>query len=397
MPFTPPEQNALNESIRALDQTYSVLLGRFKINSIGSVSALETLIARVNEHILKCKTDRVTALDVFTKLIDEEIRPILHNGTAEEKEQATLYLLGALLHRYFRIIKSYQSTQFGFFYAALSDIKSCRLFVAIRSALQLPGDDHLKDLNTLDVTTIVTALEYFETNMKANNHYKTFPHFLQDVNFIQYLDDIVDEHKAKAKDVLKQFKAIAFLQSLMKQLVADQQEFSAEVKRLILSLKEQHKSNWSEMLTQNVITYLQTNCAETLKKKMVDILNEIMRSPSSSQIPVDSLAQNMIEYHAAFNSYYLSGACTLLLESDIDDRLKHCICQDVLRVQRKSFSDDERLETLVCLGRYIESNPNIDTLNTSFFGDFEKFRSSIKQKNYDVDTRLTQTAAAPTL
>lgn len=118
MTFTPPEFKILSVNTRNLETVFSTLLGRYKIITDPPVSeavssgeiisnTLETLLARTHKVVI-CKTDRETARDVF-KQLSNELREVLKENNEEKNKQAILFLLGALLHRYFRLIKEYDN------------------------------------------------------------------------------------------------------------------------------------------------------------------------------------------------------------------------------------------------------------------------------------------------
>ncbi|MDP3269708.1 MAG: hypothetical protein Q8M40_11795 [Legionella sp.] len=258
MSFIPPDFAILKSTTMNLESEYSRKLNRWKLNSSKSANSqvpglanFQILVERINTFINNCDTDRKSQQDVIINLVNQLRDPQREN---QDKVKANLYLMGALLHRYFRIIQSERTYGMGWF--KTHDSKHSNLFKAIRIVLQLPFDycnnnkktrinnaavsewngygelnqkkfdaltipaDFKKlDLEVLDPVTIVQALKAFKELMftKHNNIflYTQFEHLNKDVNFQSNLDSIIIVHEPAAIPIEKNFKAIKFLRSLV--------------------------------------------------------------------------------------------------------------------------------------------------------------------------------------
>ena len=130
-------------------------------------------------------------------------------------------------------------------------MRNCDLFIAIRKALNLSDDTSKgfrdRDLETLDVTTIVTALEVFKDNMTKQDkdgapNYKNFEHFgKKDPNFLSNLQKIIEYHKKRGEATLKQFKAINFIQSVAKAVEVERLRVEVELVKWSATLANEHK------------------------------------------------------------------------------------------------------------------------------------------------------------
>ncbi len=218
-----------------LKTSYSNLTGRYSVldnSSSSQKNSLEVLIARVDDDISMCATDREDAREVLNQLTIE-LRDKDRKNTIDDMKHATLFLLGGLIHRLYRIEAAYNTTNelikytpYTFFFKRPSAADS-RLYVAIRKALRL-------DKRPLDEVTIITSLQVFRKDMlkrvsikKANSEelikikrYKTYPHLFKDVNFLNNLDTMLKEHSESEKGVygMHQVRAIDFMETLANQL-----------------------------------------------------------------------------------------------------------------------------------------------------------------------------------
>lgn len=333
MTFTPPTFSKFRVSTLNLDASLSTKIGRYKIveipmiNHFSSVKqdSLDVLIARTNA-VLECNTDRQPARDVFIKLVNE-LRQI-PKDMEDKRREGAMFLLGALIHRYFRIINEYDNYNRIPFWTF--DPMNCNLFKSIRTALKLDILPRVHDLATLDVTTIVTSLEVFRDNMllvldQKKPRYMTYPHFAQDDNFKKYLQDIIDEHTKKGAGVLQQFKAIRFLQSLTHQIDNELAQVEKDLIVLVAYLKKIHpdfKALDINALESIINTTIQSDAS---KEIILDMLYTGIIQDNLSTMDHDDFLNHMKICHSDKASYTLFGGYVLLLQSkNIDEHLMYC-------------------------------------------------------------------------
>lgn len=406
MTFIPPNLELLRISANNLDARFSTLIGRYQISAPETATAasqrkqstLEILIARTNDSVTSCTTDRVTQQEVFSKLVDDELRPVLQEGNEAKCKQASLILLGALLHRYFRLLNEYKPVKEPLFGFSIYnwDIKKCRFFLAIREALHLPKDmpsDYRKtDLDKLDVTTIVTALECFQSHMLLADHYKSYPHFAADEHFQPYLQAIIDEHKKRGLSILNQFKAISFIQSLVKKLYEEQQQMEDELDKWIIALKKDH-IDFALLNIETIEAHVKTHIENRLlQEKILDLLYTPCIKNNLASFTHERFVLEMKNCNSHRSSYMVMGGCSLILESGAAyDKLKHCIFQLLgTGLEPEKITDKDKLNGMSLLSEYIEATPAVD-FDVQFFGDIGKFKSDVARLTKAlVDRRLEQ-------
>lgn len=242
-----------------LNTSYSNLLGRFSVldnlgddSSPSQQNSLEVLIARVNKEIIQCTTDKESERDALS-LLTTELRVFIEDSVPEMKH-ATLFLLGGLIHRFYRIEIQYRNynessfNPFSYFQKTLWNVNDCRLYIAIKNALQL-------DKRPLDEVTIVTSLTVFQQNMLKtvsikeaksdkvieDKKYKTYPHLSTDANFERNLDSLIKEHSKKGAYELQQFRAIYFMETLAMRLEESRILLEKEISEWSQSLSKAHK------------------------------------------------------------------------------------------------------------------------------------------------------------
>ncbi|MCL9685778.1 type IV secretion protein Dot [Legionella maioricensis] len=387
MTFTPPQFPILNVNTLNLDTALSTLLGRYKIvdptESGENQSSLRLLIART-QQVLDCKSDRVSQREVFNTLVNE-LREVLKEKDEEKHKRGTQFLLGALLHRYFRLISLYDSWNYSFY---KSDPRSCRLFLAIRAALNLPdakSDDYReKDLEILDVTTIVTALESFRDNMQLKDvkqmpRFKKYHHFaVEDPNFEKNLDEIIEKYKIIAAPLLKQFKAIDFIQSLAKK-VADEhgqiEQALTEWNKVFVKEHMDFDSLNSEIIALHISKHISP---VSLREKVLDLLyTPYIQSEMKKPINHKLFFEAMKKSNDDTASYEVFGGYALLLQSaGIEEQLRFCIDQALGGGEKPT--DQNMLNGLKFLKQFIKENPSA-ILNCEFFGGKDKMDTQLAQ------------------
>lgn len=410
MAFTPPGLSILKVNTLNLDTQFSIKLGRYKIiasslspsSSAKPQSTLEVLIAIIQQTMV-CNTERLTARDVFTQLANE-LNEIVKAEKKEQYPRAAMFLLGALLHRYFRLINEYDNFNgYTSFFFTPSSVTNCRLFKAVRLALQLPcekkkasGLDILDaidipknykthDLNILDVTTIVTALEVFRDNMNVlDEHkiprYKKYPHFEKDVNFETYLQDIINVHKKRGIPVLNQYKAINFIQSLAAKVDAECQLIDEELIKWSKVLEKEHVD--FNLLTQKEIEkHIIANIKpESLGKKIINLMQIPFISENLVNLDHGSFLDSMKKCQADTATYTIFGGYALLLQSQGIEQLKFCIYEALDIIEDPNELTDK--DMLVGINRFLKpfltNNPDIE-LDCEFFGGRDKLDTHVKQ------------------
>jgi hypothetical protein len=327
--------------IRNLDQTLANRLKRFMIEPKVGSDHFAILMERITKHISTYKTEtikRKTASEVllllakeFTQLTNKDLN--IPNKEAEIK-RATMVLLGALLHRYFRLIKDYDNYSLGLF--SLGDVSDCKLFQAIRAVLGLPADTRARDLTILDGATIVSALEVFRDTMLENDRYKTYPHLKADPNFKEYLQNIINDHKSDATTtILKQYKAVSFIQSLMKSLEAEHKQIKSVLEKWVPILKATHSDfnklgfkqgeNYFQLSNEalekqvlaKIIAHLEKNIADpSLRRRLVDLFLEPDVIEEYGSLTYDTLSEKLLTAYEDTAECIILGGCVLVKQSD---------------------------------------------------------------------------------
>lgn len=420
MTYTPPDFATFLAKTRNLEVQFSILLGRYKIkgeahaktkqpetketNTISAPeqSGLDILLAKVHD-VNTCKTNRTSARDVFVKL-STELGEVAKEKNPEKNKQASMFLLGALIHRYFRIINEYDtSNKFTYFSLFASTEKNCGLFVAIRKALGFTAeiDDNKayrkEDLKLLDEVTIVTALESFKRNMLAEvksgvERYKTYPHF-EDENrkFLKYLQVIIDEHKQQCSDLLKEYQAISYLESLAKFMDEEQKKIIEDISKWAIILKSEH-SDFSSLSKEQVVEHLKRNVTNPTVTDIANLITTDVISKNFDKFDHDSFIETMKALQQSLASYRLLGAYSTLLHSPlISPGLKGCI-YEVLGIEEniRELTNRDMLKSINLFIQYLEYKPALK-ISTVFYGGQDKLHTQavrIKQKLLQSDQQV---------
>lgn len=397
MTFTPPSIEELVEKTNNLYKQFSQQLMLYSIDKPGDTgqssssrkqTTLQWWFARVQE-VIDCKTKRETAHDVFNKLVNE-----LKNVNADDLVQsrkATSFLIGALLHRYFRIIQEYNDynnvVRFWYWY-----VGSCRLFMAIRSALKFPEvttkeaasftteEFKSKDLGVrenltgMDDASIVIHLETFRDNMLLKDElgeprYKKYEHLKNDVNFEKHLKDIIDFYKPRAAAVLKQLKAILFIESLTVDVVTRTGEQMSILRDWHTLLSKQHP-DFSTLNVETIAAHVRTNVKdEAAKEKILDLLYtpRIEGCLKHSQFNYETFLSVMNKAFTDSAVYTIVGGYSLLLRSEGIDKLKFNL-YEVLGIEKTPEVLTKKSMSIYIdfLDQYIKANPTLK-LNYDFF------------------------------
>ena len=403
MGFVPPNLENLKIRVSNLEGRFSILLGRYQIikgHNNTRMKPIDSLIIKVLQ-ITKEETDRKSQQQVLSQLVDE-LRPIAQEADNTKCNQAALFLLGALLHRYFRLIKAYNEFNtvpvLGYWRFFQSNVRDCRLFNLIRCGLDLPAqtglhlNDYLaKDLEILDATTVVTALECFQRNMRYNARYKQYPHFAVDEQFFPHLQELIDEHKRRGAVVLKQFKAIHFLESLVLSLSEEQRALDEQLKDWINTLKKAPTS-FKERSRAEIETHLLGYIKSPLRDKVTIFLNsDHITEQFKNMTMYDHLETELKKCNADLASYTIMGGCSLILElacASADDQLKYCVYEALETESSPStLTDEDKERGIKYLEKHLEFYPELE-LNTEFFGGQAKFNTAILSVRASLISRI---------
>lgn len=413
MPFGLPEFTVLEQRISKLSKNYSILTNRYDIAPTTKEkesercpkTAFGLLTARIRQHVLDCGTDRKSQLDVFKQLINE-----LNDGSHQDEKTAALFLLGALLHRYFRLLNECDAINapafnlFAFFQPA--NVRTCRLFTGIRKALQLspltPDESFRQsDLEQLDVMTISSALECFQKNMLEKNRFLNYPHFASDINFESHLQEIIDVHYRRGRAVFQQFKAIDFIHTFTVALTQEHNHIEIALDAWENILKRD-QAEGAPLIAEDLESHLSgLDVIEAgLKSKLIELLHTPHILDNLSRYDVAHFIQTMKQCHSMRASYLVLGGCTLLLESrQITDKLKHCIYQ-VLGIgeqERALFTEQDKKDAVDTLRTlYVESESTLGSeinFDVSFFGTESLFKTAIAQMHYTLTGRILSAPA----
>ncbi|MBL7478989.1 type IV secretion protein Dot [Legionella bononiensis] len=386
MPFTPPSFPSLRADTLNLDEKLSITLGRYKIVPVAQPSAssssiqeqvipsaLEILLART-DGVINCKSDRLTVKEALN-LLSIELREILKEGKEDKCKQATQFLLGALLHRYFRLLKEYDKSNsyVSYFYKPF-DERNCQLFVAVRKALGLPDDmpkDYRKrDLEKLDVTTVVTALTAFRENMKLNDRFLKYPHYADDPNFQPYLEEIIKEHLSRGQAVLQQFKAIRFIQSLVRQVDADQKQTEETIVQWCKQLAKDHR-DFKLLKIADIEQHLIKNVeSESIRDKIADLLYTPMIEDNLVTMDHSVFVSSMTKANLHTATYTIVGGYSLLL---LSGRIQRELSFELHNALGISMSPDDltfkdMLNGAYFFQQYMKYNPSV-VLDYEYFND----------------------------
>lgn len=377
--FKPPVFSILRAVTFNLDIKMSDLWKRYKIidekesneSSSKKQSSLELLIARTNK-VIQCDTDRISARDVFAKLVDD-LRQIPSENINEIK-QGTMFLLGALIHRYFRMIKSHEEKSFSLW---KWNPTSSTLFQSIREALQfnvnLKTDFEKDDLKKLDVITIVSCLEVFRDNMLLDDRYKKFPHFANDSNFKKYLQNIIDQYSIIGAPNLNQFYAIQFLQSLTTELDIELKIVEEALDKWAKKLEEDF-FNCSDLDIKQIEDHIEKNITSIREKNVIlDLLyTDNIKKDLKKMENLKALIAAFKKCHSFIATFTLFGGYVLVLRSKDTDKNLRAFLNEALGVKDNPdiITVKDMLNGVRFLQEFVTNNTNIK-LECKFFSDKE--------------------------
>lgn len=409
MTFTPLVFSKFKITTLNLEAKYSILLKRYKIvdeepgatEALVRQSSLDVLIARTNQ-VIKCNTGRETQREIFNQLVNE-----LRQIPKEEEDkikQATSFLLGALIHRYFRLLKEYKDyNAYAYWtYWGKCNVTDCRLFKSIRTALKFKDLDVVKrryeedDLRTLDVVTLVRSLEVFRDNMyledeKKVPRYMNYAHFAEDEHFKTYLQDIIDIHSKRGAAVLKRFKAIEFIQSLAKQIEKWQLVLLKDIEKWCKAVAKEHKKFAAfrelsiDSINDSIIKHVES---ESARNALFNLFYTPLIQDELETLDHSTLFAKMKECFDYKCGFMLFGGYVLLLSQTkvLDDNLLFSI-QEALGLKKSlnELTKKDLLNGVKFLKQFVEIEPNL-ILNFDFFYGKAGFDSELA----NAEKELTQ-------
>jgi len=365
---------------------------------------LSILLARVNTLTTQCTTRREKELDVFKKLATE-LGVVLEKGNDAEKQTATQFLLGALLHRYFRLQIKYAQFKIPMFYTA--NPADCNLFSGIRTVLRLnKAYVKKKDMEILDPMTTVTALETFKANMLLEENkvprYKNgnYEHLGTDPNFLIHLDELIAEQKTRHPSVFIQYTAIQFIQSLMNHVAQKHQLLQTGLEQWgQLILKEY--PDFSKVTLKQLIAHAETHIpGEQVRKNVLallstDFIEDVLKDDTRT-MDHKSFKEEMQQCSLERGSYILFAGYVLLLRStSCSKELKYCL-YNALKAKDSDISPKNKLEAFTLLDEHIKLNEDISSvLKTQFFGTPCSISTLVSQATQDLSSIVQEQEQAP--
>lgn len=439
MAFAPPELDVLYENTVNLSVRFSRLVHSYSVkdpvasssssssaasssSSVASSSSappdaketLQFLLRLINDHVKDVKSDRSTQKAVLIQLANESWEVAQKTGIKhlDSQDRAYWLLIGALLHRYFRLIKEYEQRPSGWWGPA--DPRSCRLFNAIRKVLQLsPTFDSVeefkrKDLDILEPGIVTIALQLFRSHMVVEERYKNYEHLKMDSNFITYLTTIINEHEQirGGRERAKQYKVIRFIKSLanlvwlerkevelffshwFKQLQRDHPDLSALNKDIVFK----HLVNYRGLAEEH---FKYCGTLECIKKEIAVALyaNHVPINFNSPVIDYPELSDTIIVCIRSKGAHIITGGLALLLHSsEVADDLKHCINEYVLKASLTLDDKKTFLKFLECFTDRLSLDVAA-SLNCEFFEGrhtYDMFITQLATAIRDIDSLIKE-------
>lgn len=404
--------NIFKKNTDLLDPKFNTDTGRYDIcGNAKPENSFDLWMKRV-EKVTKCDTTGwMNQCDVF-KILINDLKSI---DPKKDGEKGSLILIGALLHRYFRMITYYENTGAepisivtSLFYKPRTPLNS-KFFQAIRIALQLEAkvkynDFQAKDLAKLDVVTIVDSLTYFHDYMVSEDEnsqpqHEKYAHFKHsnDPYFVTNLEDIIEQYSAVegAHQMLMQYKAIRFIKSLAKQLDSDNEVLDKALAVWVKALNKDYP-DFSQLNTMLLEKHLNEHTkSELLRQKIKmlflydDIKSQINCLSDSSDVDLQDkkapsclnhalFLEQMKTLNLTFASFNLYGGYSILLQSSaISDNLKFFMLQALGDVNGSlNNTNEDMVSGIESLCEYIKSDPEIK-LDWSFFGSKKGFNTQL--------------------
>lgn len=412
----PPAFAVFYPSTQNLDIDLSTLLGRYKINADGldKRHSLEILIARTHA-IINCDTDRQDQRAVFVDLVAEldKLKNSSDPNDREKKNQATLFLLGAIIYRYLRLIDAYhmpKTEKVSSWIPYLNRLytpnpNNSELFKAVRIALNLNPKIEKNfldyDTHTLDVVTIVDALNEFKKNMmvelKPNEpRYKNYKDFQQE-GFIEKLDACIEKFTPLAAPIATQFKAIQFLQTCAKQLETEHHLMNLAIDKYRASLTKDFP-DFSKLKVEDIEKHITENVDKDnpdskTRNKMITLLKTERFNGRLSKMKPDSFIDELVKCSLSFNSYILSGAYAVVWQSPEIKELRPYLLNALgLTLATQSELTPKFLNSAMNHFKTFLRNNKETNIDFQFFGDRGKFDTQLEKLLNSTETAIAADA-----
>ncbi len=372
MPYSPPDFSALLRASEDLENHFSAIANRYKSSN------LEALLQAVTQEI--CDTQKYKAksfkrqeqADVF-RLLSNELARITN---AEQKNEALQCMLGALIHRFFRIETEYKHRIDSKLISFIGQVnpESCGLYQAIKRVLNVCRE------NPLDPLTIVSCCQSFYDNMRKDNRYQKFPHFKEDPQFFSNLQRIIDKYRPAAEPVLIQIHAIKFLQSLARQMKKISDKTDAECQLLIRHLQKYYP-DLSQLDLDTVIKILPDKIKDEGSRQRIQLLlslNYIVKNVADWNY--EQFEMRLHQCVVARSQYALFGAYMLVFEDKPHEEMQHF--KDVTHLALNPDGDtipvDVKLKGIRALEDwFLDINENHALDCTTWAGKYEVFEKRV--------------------
>lgn len=372
MPYIPPEYIDLFQETQQLEGTFSAIAKRYK------PSSLPELLDLINEKMLKKPvSDRLSQVEVFRKMYIE-LSPLSGQSNEDNKESARRILLGALLHRYFRLEAEYKRLDSKISYFLFSSsIKACRLHSVIKDILGLTKE------NSLDPLTVVTCCQAFHEHMIFEDNYKKHGHFKHDANFFPYLSNIIEEHSKGAAQLSKQVEGIDFLKSVAVSVDQMRQKIVSALQLLFKRL-ESNDSLYDEFNLDRVKNIsLEAIKDEEVRQRVSQLIsaacNYIAEHPESEDY--ESFKMVAEACLNARSQYALFGAFVVILARPIKmEQLEASLKLALKHGSENNINTDyeTRLQGIRILRSWLLTSEGIHMqLNCKTWGSYEVFKDQV--------------------
>lgn len=384
MPFNAP----LFDCFSVITRNLEVMLGEsLKRYNRGDLAAL---ILRFDQFLAPCGSGRTTEAKVLAK-VREEVSNIPKDNVVEYAKGLE-YFLGAHFHRYLRIWASYDRAAF------YNNPMGSKLFVGIRLTLGLSEDPpkdpkELKaaDAVILDPLTVFTCLRSFQSNMlsriSANSKsnpkktvpkYTEFEHLANDSNFEDHLQEMIKDYKIKSAPIMEHYKAIRFLQDVLKQIELDNKNTELAIDTWCKALRKDKINIKNIPLLEEHLKRL-----DSIKPYTIDTIALCLQLKHYKEHILDNKKIEDLDF-ATFQiilkqcnlelaSHMLSGAYMLVLHAIRNKKydasydkfktvLKTALCLPIT----ESLDNVTILKTTKMLHEFLDTIPNAD-IDCSFF------------------------------
>lgn len=390
MPYQLPSYTVLRARTLNLEAELNQYLGRYSISNANKTNnTLYTLISRAND-ISNAKTERESERQVILDLVNE-LRPFIDDDEGVKNINATYVLLGALIHRYKRLIK-WADTR-SYFYQ-INPLDS-GLFQAIRYILKLSEQismtkDEIKlhsktfrsdDAKILDEMTVYYALKAFQTYMYQEDewhrkNYMNYVHLKQDPNFETNLQEIIDESGKKAQSMIIEYKPLKFLKSCVTILDNEMVLCRQSTCQLIETLKN-HNVELKKIDGEQLIQFVEQHIKnETEQKSLCQLISTDKIYKDIQSLNYKTLQQSILKCKEDLSSYALM-ACYLLVNQT---RKLHPCLKNALSLKGDVRDIDESAQYLglKTLKSLIKLKPDLN-FDCEFFGNKEQMIKQLYQ------------------